>query len=196
MNNIIDQLYDAFPFQQHNIIEKLLGKVKIESNLFIASDDVYTLSSGIINIPYRIYINESVLESNTLADEEKRILMCYFTRHHNGYIRQKCLEELMNKNQLREYEVPYIIMLTGEYVIEIVEIAFNLLKRDSNKGYLMQIITNNQSQIKYQHSRMVSYWNEYYRKKYFKSFDQIILSNWEYYIGSKIIKLYKELNYQ
>lgn len=196
MNNIINQLYDAFPIQQHKDIEKLLNKFKIESDLFKASNDVYTLSSGIISIPYRIYIDESVLEANTLDDEEKRILMCYFTRHHNGYIRQKCLEELMNIGRLREYEVPYIIMLTGEYVIEIVEIAFNLLKKDSNKDYLMEIITNNQSQIKYQHSRMVSYWNEYYRKKYYKSFDQSILSNWEDYIGSKIIKLYRELNYQ
>ncbi|WP_179998298.1 hypothetical protein [Acinetobacter sp. YH12239] len=65
-----------------------------------------------------------------------------------------------------DFVIPYIFLLLGEYVLEIIEDLY--LYINANKFVIKKFIQENKkfSYITYQ--RSVSYWNEYYRLSRYK----------------------------
>ena len=81
---------------------------------------------------------------------------------------------------LMDYEdwtIPYIAKICDEYVIEILEMTYEILKNRIQNG-LRNFVLKYESFCK-SYNRMISYWNEYYRSKN-KSFQQ--------YIGRKLFR--------
>ncbi|SHL01091.1 hypothetical protein [Hymenobacter psychrotolerans] len=71
-----------------------------------------------LTIPGRVYSELPTEEAiTTLSSSQQVILNCLFLRHHDGFVRQKCLEQLVD---IDEYFIaPFVVHLLGEYVIEI-----------------------------------------------------------------------------
>jgi hypothetical protein len=114
-------------------------------------------------VPYRIYINEPMDDKTAnLSERQQVILHCLYLRHHNGYIRQKHLEAL--KGRAETFICPFTVQLLGEYVVEILLVLENLIA-PSVLGDYAQFLSANAFYWKQTQSRMVSYWNEYYRSE-------------------------------
>ena len=73
-----------------------------------------------LTIPSRLYVDRGLLWDNDGLDATERgIAWCLGTRHHNGYVREGCLVQLLAAPQA--WMAPFIVHLVGEYVIEIVQ---------------------------------------------------------------------------
>ena len=91
------------------------------------------------------------------------MLACIFTRHHDGFVRQKYLERLLLRKEL--WIPPFVLQLVGEYVIEIIHrIArhIDVLRSDSYS----QFVAENPDFIALTKRRIISYWDCYYRLTY------------------------------
>jgi hypothetical protein len=164
MNEDLQILLDAFPRDLEDdvkVVFKLLKKIKP----YISIDKFYIeINSETICIPQRIYVEEpNITEEMELTQLQKQILDCFLTRHHNGYIRQERLRNILSRGKVKKWIMPYIMRLVGEYVIEIInDIYINIDLIDVES--LKEFINENKCFIKITKDRILSYWNEYYRK--------------------------------
>lgn len=158
----VESVLNILPFDV-NEVKLCDGQAHKVENLIHPDFQTVNLDGELLTIPYRVYFNEPELEKEkTLTDRQKHILNCIFLRHHNGYIRQRRLEKIKNS----EYWVtPFTFQLLGEYVIEIIEVLYEQL--DDNKlEYYKRFAIENSKYYQQTESRMISYWNEYYRRRF------------------------------
>jgi hypothetical protein len=121
----------------------------------------------VVEIPYRIY-NE--LPVTDLAPEGSQVAVaidCLYTRHHDGYVRQRALRRLLTSEDL--WTVPFVLQLLGEYVIEICEdidrfAHGDLLRRPAMIRGFHSFAENNHDFITLTRQRATSYWECYYRR--------------------------------
>ncbi|MBD2716243.1 hypothetical protein KBK19_14480 [Microvirga sp. STR05] len=125
-----------------------------------------------LTIPGRIY-SELPLEEATsmLSAVQQAILNCLFLRHHNGFVRQKCLERLVDINEY--FITPFVVSLLGEYVIEILFVADKVINSNTVDNYIAFIVKNTEYWDKTK-SRVISYWNEYYRRNRYEDIREYI----------------------
>ncbi|MDR3081774.1 MAG: hypothetical protein LBV60_12755, partial [Streptomyces sp.] len=73
-----------------------------------------------VAIPSRIYNEEpeAGLE-RSLTGTQRLILHCLYSRHSDGRVRQRRLEQLVSSSE--PWVVPFVVQLAGEYVLEILE---------------------------------------------------------------------------
>ena len=142
------------------------------------------VKQDVIHLPVRTYFK---LPNNPQFSNfpiiQQKILCCIYTRHHDGFIRQTMLERLLN-SPLDDFVIPYVFQLLGEYVQEILKTIEPYIN-ENNHILFAQFILENPKYFQITESRIISYWNEYYRhtqNKYFKD-----------YIGAKILTKLKNL---
>ncbi len=111
-----------------------------------------------LTIPYRIYHPEANEQPTTV--QQATIAHCIYTRHSDGFVRQRHLNHLFGANQL--WVAPFVLHLVGEYVIEIlqdIEQSLHLLDRDIYGAFLSE----NPRWLPLLERRCISYWDCYYR---------------------------------
>lgn len=136
-----------------------------------------------LTIPGRVYFdNPPETTGKTLSDNQQTILNCIYLRHHNGFVRQKRLEKLV-ENTNDYFVIPYIFQLLGEYVIEILEVVDKHINESTMDNYL-KFFTENPKYRQQTESRMISYWDVYYRRTKCKRLND--------YIGQQIFKRIKK----
>lgn len=172
-----NKLLSAFPTKMKKDVEKVLEILYDKDfHLNLYNEYKIIIEREEITIPYRIYFKEPLIEEeNKLTEIQKVILNCLYSRHSNGYIRQNRLELLKEYNQ--NFVIPYKFQLLGEYVKELLEALYDQINENSIEEYFKFMKENKEYTIKTK-SRMVSYWNVYYR---FETNNK--LNN---YIGKKI----------
>ena len=131
-----------------------------------SKDDIglVLISGEPVHIPWRIYSTEPALPS-TVSDLQRTIVACLYTRHHNGFIREKYLSDLFRPSY--SWIPPFVLQLVGEYVLEIVELInrnmseleFSVYKRFANENKEFVALTR---------ARVISYWDCYYRQRRWK----------------------------
>ncbi len=155
----------AFPSSTAKDVQIVLGifyDYKIEAStstigkIHLAGEEIY--------IPARIYSEEAKPETLTfLTETQALILACLFSRHHNGYIRQKQIPTMLTSREL--WVIPFIIQLLGEYVIEIIkDIQANISAL--NGDYVRVFAGENLEFITLTRQRIISYWDVYHRSSY------------------------------
>ncbi len=78
-----------------------------------------TVGDDRVTIPGRIYNPEvSPRRLEGLTPLQRTILHCLYTRHHDGFVRQHHLTQVIGS--LEPWVLPYVVHLVGEYVLEIV----------------------------------------------------------------------------
>ncbi|GEM_PF-882673 len=194
-----ERLKKAFPEKLQsdlNVVLKILpfenSKIKwcnrktyqIE-NLIHENELKLKLENEILTIPYRLYFDEPNPElEKSLTENQKDILNCIYLRHYNGYLREKRLS-LLSKNS-DKWTVPFIIQLIGEYVYELLPIIDKKVNTHTLDFYA-DFIDKNPKYWQQTESRMISYWNEYYRLKFPKL---------KKYLGFEIVNRIKKTNSQ
>jgi hypothetical protein len=116
-------------------------------------------------IPYRVYYEENNLRSiiKISTGENKILTLCLGTRHHNGFIREECLRQLILIDQ--PWVAPFVIQLLGEYVIEIIHFIAATLPQ-LNKTTYGEFVRQNPALIATTKKRIISYWDCYLRHAY------------------------------
>lgn len=175
--------YSAFPSDLREKLNKVIEVIPNNTfnNISIATSDeviAYILENHVVEIPYRMYLSDiSDVEYEKLSQPQKQILCCIYTRSCDGYIREKYLQKLLDM-PFEQWAIPFIVKLCDEYVLEIVEIIYDKLKERDNTD-IQSFCLRNKVSISKSYSRMISYWNEYYRGYEF---------DFKKYIGRKLFR--------
>lgn len=112
-----------------------------------------------LEIPVRLYFPPELLA----GPDDDSLLLCLGTRHRDGYLRQKCVTQLLERGD--EFVVPYIVQLLGEYVVEIAQVINDALARINIEPY-RRFLADNPGYFASTQSRVTSYWSCYYRAAY------------------------------
>ena len=160
-------------------VRNILPKTTYGNRFYVSEEKIeFKLSFQTVNIPYRIYLTEPTdAEIATLSDVQKQILYCLYTRSCDGHLREKYVKKLLKSN-IQEWCIPFIVKLCDEYVIEILYVIYESLRERENSD-IKEFCINNKSTICRSNSRMISYWNEYYRKN---------ICNLDEYVGNKLFR--------
>jgi len=190
-----DRLLKAFPQILKSDVEVVLnilpfdvkdimltgGKIHKVDNLIHESILTVQLDNEQLVIPYRLYFDEPDIEKeNKLTDIQKTILNCIYLRHHDGFLRQRRLEKLIDKNE--NWVVPFTLQLLGEYVFEILQVLDKHIIANTIDNY-GRFAEENPKYWQQTESRMISYWNVYYRRQFPKLND---------YLGRQIVDRIKK----
>lgn len=180
----VEKVLDIMPLTEEIYIDSFGKLYKVENGIYGELTEITLTNGKVTFFIYRVYFHEPRPElENELTETQKQILNCIYTRHHNGYIREKRLKNLFGFDH--EWILPYKLQLLGEYVIEIL---FELDKHitDENIQQYKQLTLNNRKYWEQTKSRMGSYWNEHYRYPNYKKTKD--------YIGYKIMKRINKAN--
>jgi hypothetical protein len=163
LTNDVKKVLEILPFSDVEV--KLVnGENHIIENLIHTMEQDLKVANEIITIPYRLYFDEPNLElENNLTERQKNILNCIFLRHHNGYLREKRLKML--SEQTEKWTIPFIVQLLGEYIYELLPIIDEKVN-DNTLDFYVEFRNENPKYWQLTESRMISYWNEYYRYQF------------------------------
>lgn len=121
-------------------------------------------------IPYRIYNDEPEAEPLAgLSSRQRAIMACFYTRHHDGRVRQRNLERVITETS--PWTVPYVVRLAGEYVIEISRVIDATLDERLEPGSSAyraygRFAIENPEFIARTRAQAASYWGAYHRRQY------------------------------
>lgn len=113
------------------------------------------------------------------------------TRHGNGFIRQRYLEKIIRSGNA--WIPPFVLRLTGGYVIEILDVIdSNLIHLD--RALYGHFVWWNPEFIALTEKRVMSYWNEYHRPLR----NTVLTSDHpkferEDYVGFRLMRFFKSL---
>jgi len=174
---------DVMPFGVNDV--KSTGRqIHNVDNLIRPTFLTVQLDNEVLNIPYRLYFNEPDKEDEAkLTDTQKTILNCIYLRHQDGHVRESRMRKLLDKNDY--WIIPFTFQLLGEYVLEILEVLDKHINNENIYNY-QTFVKENPKYWQQTESRMISYWNEYYRRPNFP-----ILKD---YLGYQIMNRIKKAN--
>lgn len=166
MNEDKSELIFAFPSSLRNDVRAVLTLFPQTTDLTYTPHFFEVISCGeTLYIPERIYYDmPSSMQIDTLTSHQKKILDTLLTRHHNGFIREEKVKEIIHSANGDIWIIPYLIKLVGEYVIEILQVIkenLHLVDIEQIKFFLSENPKFYQT-IK---SRVISYWDCYYRRR-------------------------------
>lgn len=186
MQDDLDQhIYPAFPSSVHCEVMAILPYLRQHrhARLSIGTFDVLCMGEQ-LQIPIRIYTD--IPRQNgfqNFSDTAKLLLYALYTRHSDGFIRQQMLRQLL-KLSPNPMMIPFIFQLLGEYVIEILSDIEPFIQPQTQTLFT-DFMQQNPAYWAKTERRIISYWNEYYRKIY---------PNFNDYIGAKILQKLKSFD--
>ncbi len=154
--------YRAFPASMKAHVDAVVAALPVAHR---APSDGFAVNVGdeVIVIPYRVYIPESPPFDASLSTVETLIAACIYSRHFDGFVRQRQLSSLLIADD--DWVVPFVLQLAGEYVVEILQLLDRHTQSLSGDQY-RQFTSSNPLFIERTKARIVSYWNCYYRNQY------------------------------
>lgn len=161
---------EAFPRRLHADLRAAL-KVLPPAEFPPASSFRVLLSDEVVRIPYRIYSPEPSADAEkALPPIQRAVLDCLYTRHHDGWVRQRRLERVIGL--VEPWVAPFVVQLVGEYVEEIIlAIEQSLLPGLDTPGSLADSVyggfaSENPQFVALTGQRATSYWACYYRRRH------------------------------
>ncbi len=164
----ISHIYDlirAFPTHLAGHIHHVLDIIPTDSHLSYSDSEELTLAGETLLIPYRIYAEPDDSQMSSLTDDQKIILQTLYTRHHNGYVREKNLRQVITHAADHAWITPFLMILIGEYIMEILQFIHDN-RSVLNPDFIRSFIRENPTFYRMLQSRVMSYWNCYYRRQY------------------------------
>ena len=134
-----------------------------------------TVYDDLLSIPGRIYNPE--VPADVLAEltpVQRTMLHCLYTRHHDGYVRQRHLANIITSPE--PWVPPYVVELIGEYVVEIIaDIRVGLAELDepgsARRRQHGRFVESNPARFNLISRRVQSYWANYYHRSFRKPTD-------------------------
>ena len=197
-------IVQSFPREIGDSVMSLLGKLNLETeHQTICSEVAVVLRNETIIFPYRVYYkipNVSFVykeEKNHFLKSPKDtietdILNCICSRHHNGFIRQKAIQNLISSTNF--WVTPYLVRIMGEYVVQIlndINDGFNSMDKENLKQFIQQ----NPVFYAKTKARILSYWSCYYWSEFPEKLGGVRVAENKRYAGFQLLtKIEKILN--
>ncbi|MFD0039953.1 hypothetical protein ACFVIZ_20245 [Streptomyces anulatus] len=169
-SNVAYALVAAFPPRLAGDVKSVLA-VMPEARIAPTMPFEVEVQGETVAIPSRIYYEEPSPDSERppLAGTQQVILHCLYSRHSDGRVRQRHLEQIVASGE--PWVVPFVVQLAGEYVLEIIEAIGRGLPGLTVPGSAQrrlygEFIARNPAFFARTERRVVSYWSCYYRWKY------------------------------
>lgn len=176
-------LAEAFPAQYHTLAVSAgtaIARVLSGQHRF---EQFSVLSEGQpVHVPTRLHFNPDLL---AVPDMHEALLFtsALQTRSGDGYERQRAVRDLLPNMQ--PWAAPFIVALIGEYIIEILEDIHDALTTDDIQ-MLADFVSQNKAYWSVTKSRVVSYWNAYYRARWI--IEQGRAEQRQEYVGFRLIE--------
>lgn len=185
----INCLLKAFPAHFHDDVRSAVSIIPFaKDTLGLARNGLSSLhykqsnglslyvDRGLVEVPYRVYFEEPDAEIfEKLPESQRLIIRCIYLRHHNGFVRQKYLRQLVGINEL--FVCPFAIQILGEYVIQMLDDLDEIFTGPFVDA-CAEFLCANTFYWQQTQSRVVSYWAAYYRCQH---------PNFDDYIGKKLV---------
>jgi hypothetical protein len=116
-----------------------------------------------VHIPKRIHfigLSEAKLEWERASLD---VVQCLRARSTDGYERQASLRHILLLNE--PWSIPFVVLLAGEYVVEIIEDIIVSRPALSPETYI-EFVRENRDTMRHLRSRATSNWDCYYRASY------------------------------
>jgi hypothetical protein len=155
----------AFPAEMAERV-KIAVRPLARGQIHATSDEVIPVyvAEDLLKIPYRLYYaKRQLLKAIDRPGEAGLIALCLGTRHHDGFIREQCVRRLLTSSE--NWTAPFIVQLLGEYVIEVVQPIHERFLELVDTKYV-DFFRHNAQYCQYLECRAISYWNEYYRRRF------------------------------
>ena len=182
----INRLITAFPSELHIDVKESVKAIPFARNPIKLADgnkhfidkfvsdykpQTFNLRGEEVKIPYRVYFEQPEQENLKFLNTQQRIILnCIYLRHHNGYVRERHLINLLETDAY--FTLPFKIQILGEYVLELIVILDQAIT-DRNISKYAEFLSNNIFFWKQTQSRIVSYWDVYYRREFPKLRDYV-----------------------
>ncbi|MGI5249927.1 hypothetical protein [Actinacidiphila glaucinigra] len=125
---------------------------------------------GSVLLPVRLYHPEPAADvPAALTPRQRLVLHCLFAAHHDGYVRQRHAAHVAGADE--SWAVPFVVRLTGEYVLEIVadiraRLTEALVPGSEARRVYGRFAGEHPEFLSVTERRAVSYWNEYQRWRF------------------------------
>jgi len=133
----------------------------------------------ILFIPKRLHFDPTPIHFNLLTPTQREIVDCLLTRHTDGFVRELHLARIIGLN--RPWIPPFVLQLSGEYVVEILNVIYHSLPTLGRPIY-REFLHNNPTFLDLTGQRVASYWDCYYRGH-----------SRQEYVGFKILEFFRSL---
>jgi hypothetical protein len=154
----------AFPFSARAVAEDAVrGLTSFVDDSYRKSSIEAMVLGKTVEIPKRIHFVAFDEESLRLRGGALLALHCLRTRGTDGYMRHASLRRLLDANE--PWALPFVVLLAGEYVVELIEDMTAALPRLDRSAY-RNFVLENRPVMRRLRAQATSYWNCYYRPAY------------------------------
>jgi hypothetical protein len=176
------RLYAAFPGVAAADLEAVIRVLSLSREVLVplvSADAEEVLLAGLpVSLPGRVYFAEPAAEAEQgLTNRQRLLLHSIYLRHHDGYVRQRRLEQLL-ATPIEKFSVPFLFSLIGDYVKEILEVLEGALTSGLLADFT-EFVRENPRYWQRTQGRVASYWNVYYRWRGARHF--------RYYVGARLL---------
>ena len=120
---------------------------------------VLTLNGEALRVPERIY-NPEIISRDPLTATQALIIHCLYSRHHDGYVREKSLRRMLEAHE--PWMFPFTLALLNDCVIEIHGVLLAYAPTLASDAY-RRACAENLPFVELKKARMVSFWDLHYR---------------------------------
>ncbi len=178
----LSKLIKAFPIELQEDVKivfkassKAMTSKYIARGVSLGGEKQFCLSDNTnIEIPYRIYLADSIQQSDfaKLTQTQQIIYHCIFSLSNDGHVREKHIKSLLDQANIQQWVYPFVLKNSSEYVIQILDTIYQYLKHKDNTD-IKVFCKQNLQVFLYYYSKMISYWNAFYRIDCYKYKDYV-----------------------
>lgn len=118
------------------------------------------VSGETVQIPERIYFRPESYRRVGLTEAQSDMIDCLHTRNYDGFVRERAFRNLSQLNE--SWTIPFVYRLVGDYVVEILDALYERRHKLDRRAYNRFACDNPRFRTTTT-SRVISYWNAYYR---------------------------------
>jgi hypothetical protein len=158
--DLIPVLRSAFPAGLKSDVDAVLTAMPPSLGYERVSGPQVSIGGERIELLSRLYSPEPPDDATRqLNDRQRLILSCLYSRHHDGYVRERHLLRLQGDDPWLPH---FVLQLVGEYVIEICQAALDRVDAIPRASY-ETFAAENEAFVALVRRRIVSYAREYHR---------------------------------
>jgi hypothetical protein len=159
-NRSKEELVQSFPLALHEDVRTALSL--LPEDRYSGNWNFFSVRYGeeFLSIPHRIHLDPPLLQRVRLTALQSELLDCLFTRHHDGFVRQRHLGRIIKSKN--DWAPCFVIPLVGDYVVEILQVIQSNLPNLDTSIYA-EFARANPEFLELTGNRVISYWDCYYR---------------------------------
>jgi hypothetical protein len=163
MDSFSQEVIAAFPFNYRRVAERTADALRpfVDTNYRQTSVEVQVLGRSVC-IPRRIHFTSRALPAS-YRKQRRLVIQCIRSRSTDGYLRQEALRAIVDTRE--PAAIPFIVLLAGEYVVEIIDDIVRALPTLDRAAYA-NFVRENRHLMQGLRTRATSYWDCYYRGRF------------------------------